>query len=87
MEKSLIQKYKFFATGHCPPDAKNPKGIKVKLQGDVSGPPGYPAEVYEAARQAVLKLFPDITFTLTRGSIFTPGVIRYPSLKAVGKPV
>jgi hypothetical protein len=67
-------RYKFRASGICP------NNIKVKCEGDISGPPGYPTAVYEAARRCVEEMFPGIKL---KGD--EPHVINYPSLKAYKK--
>jgi len=80
----MTQKYEFKATGVCQPDTLNPKGIKIRCAGDVSGPPGYPMSVFEAAKKCVLAMFPGVTLTPQRHQL-NEGEI-FPTLRAVGKP-
>lgn len=67
--------YTFRASGVCP------NGVKFSCTGHALGPPSepgapIPTEVFECARDAVLKRFPGATLKGER-----PGVTMYPSIK------
>jgi hypothetical protein len=64
--------YKFTARG------TTPENLKVTLEGEVTGPEGYPISVFEAAREACEDICPGIVFKGDR-----PNVMAFPVLKAL----
>jgi hypothetical protein len=69
-------KYTFWAKGQVK-DSLTGQVIRVKAKGELTGPPGYPASVFEQARAAVEAQFPGIVLDGDKRN-----VKAYPSLKA-----